>query len=88
MLSRWLNKKEASANKAKERLKIVIESQRMSREGGDDLKRELRIAIMEVIQRRYSINEIDLDMQMRSEGENSGELELNIDIHGVKEKRS
>lgn len=86
MLKKIWGKKEGSANKAKERLRIIIESRRMSDEGGDELKREIREAVLAVIQRRFDVDDLDLDVQLKQEDEKSGELELNIDIHGIKGK--
>lgn len=86
MLKKIFGKKEGSASAAKERLKIVIERQRGSRQGNEDFQRDLYQAVLAVMKKHFEINEVDLDVQVKTETPDSSEMELNIDIHGVKEK--
>lgn len=70
--------KKTSADKAKERLQILIAHQRMDR-GGPDFLPELRRDIMEVIKKYVEVQDEGVDVKL---GRQSGydTLELNITL--------
>ena len=70
--------KKTSANKAKERLQILIAHERVNRNGPDYLP-QLRLDIMKVIQKYIPIDEDQVKVQVES-GQGYDVLELNITL--------
>lgn len=85
MFKRFGKNKAGSASRAADRLRVVIDSQRLSRRaGGDQFERELQKAILQVIKKNFSVQDEEVDVQIKAEGDENSELELTIDIHGLK----
>ncbi len=70
--------KQTSANKAKERLQILIAHERVNRDGPDYLP-QLRQDIMRVIQKYVPIDEDQVKVQIEN-GEGYDVLEMNITL--------
>ncbi|MEE9352669.1 MAG: cell division topological specificity factor MinE [Thiotrichaceae bacterium] len=70
--------KQTSANKAKERLQILIAHERVNRDGPDYLP-QLRQDIMRVIQKYVPIDEDQVQVQIEN-GQGYDVLEMNITL--------
>ncbi len=73
------NNEAASANLAKERLKIIVAHERAQRNGPDYLP-ALKRDILEVIKKYVPVNEQHVDVQLDNSDDNLSVLELNITL--------
>ncbi len=79
----YFRKKETSANKAKERLQIIVAHERLSQNGvsqeGDDFLPMLQKEILEVIRKYVPVDQQAVRIELDQEGDYEV-LELNITL--------